>query len=40
MDEQVRLERIRATGLFRYTLIMEAADPTLNRRQRGALARE
>ncbi|MFE3852111.1 DDE-type integrase/transposase/recombinase [Streptomyces griseorubiginosus] len=40
MDEQARLERARAIGLFRYMLIREAADPTLNRRQRGALVRE
>jgi len=39
-EEQARLERARAIGLFRYMLIREAADPALSRRQRGALVRE
>ena len=39
-DEQVRLERARAAGLFRYMLIREAADPALSTRQRGAMVRE
>lgn len=38
-DEQARLERARQIGLFRYMLIREAADPSLSRRQRGALVR-
>src|ERR1700726_727845 len=36
-EEQARLERARAVGLFRYMLIREAADPALSTRQRGAL---
>ena len=39
-EEQVRLERARAVGLFRYMLIREAADPALSTRQRGKLVRE
>src|SRR5260370_34518174 len=39
-DEQARLERARAVGLFRYMLIREAADPALSTRQRGAMVRE
>jgi putative transposase len=39
-QEQVRLERARAIGLFRYMLIREAADPALTSRQRGALVRQ
>lgn len=39
-EDQTRLERAQAIGLFRYMLIREAADPTLSRRQRGALIRE
>jgi putative transposase len=39
-EEQARLERARAIGLFRYMLIREAADPALSRRQRGALVRQ
>ena len=35
-EEQARLERARAVGLFRYMLIREAADPALSTRQRGA----
>jgi transposase InsO family protein len=38
-EQQARLERARAIGLFRYMLIREAADPTLTGRQRGALVR-
>jgi putative transposase len=38
-DEQARAERARAIGLFRYSLIREAADPTLSTRQRGRLVR-
>lgn len=38
-DKATRLERARQIGLFRYMLIREAADPTLNGRQRGALVR-
>ena len=39
-EEQVRLERARAIGLFRYMLIREAADPALSSRQRGAMVRD
>jgi putative transposase len=39
-EEQARLERARAVGLFRYMLIREAADPALSSRQRGAAVRE
>src|SRR6201993_3611672 len=39
-EEQARLERARAVGLFRYMLIREAADPALTTRQRGAMVRE
>jgi len=39
-EEQARLERARAIGLFRYMLIREAADPVLSSRQRGAMVRE
>jgi putative transposase len=39
-EEQARLERARAIGLFRYMLIREAADPVLTSRQRGALVRQ
>ena len=38
-EEQARLERARAIGLFRYMLIREAADPALTSRQRGAMVR-
>src|SRR5260370_31390567 len=38
-EEQARLERARAMGLFRYMLIGEAADPALSTRQRGKLVR-
>ena len=38
-EEQARLERARAIGLFRYMLIREAADPALSTRQRGKMVR-
>jgi putative transposase len=38
-DEQARAERARAIGLFRYSLIREAAEPQLSTRQRGRLVR-
>ena len=38
-QEQVRAERARAVGLFRYSLIREAADPKLSTKQRGQLVR-
>jgi putative transposase len=38
-EQQTRLDRAREIGLFRYMLIREAADPTLSRRQRGAMVR-
>ena len=38
-EQQARLERARAIGLFRYMLIREAADPALSSRQRGAMVR-
>ncbi|MBO0819031.1 MAG: DDE-type integrase/transposase/recombinase [Actinobacteria bacterium] len=39
-EQQARLERARAIGLFRYMLIREAADAALTSRQRGAMVRE
>jgi putative transposase len=39
-EDQARLERARAIGLFRYMLIRDAADPALTSRQRGAMVRE
>jgi putative transposase len=39
-EEQARLERARAIGLFRYMLIREAADPALSSRQRGVMVRQ
>jgi putative transposase len=39
-EQQARLERARAVGLFRYMLIREAADPALTTRQRGAMVRQ
>src|SRR5579863_1796720 len=39
-EEQARLERARAVGLFRYMLIREAADPALSSRQRGKMVRQ
>ncbi|HEY5847810.1 MAG TPA: helix-turn-helix domain-containing protein [Microlunatus sp.] len=38
-EEQVRAERARTVGLFRYALIRDAADPALSTRQRGRLVR-
>ena len=38
-EEQVRAERARAVGLFRYSLIREAADERLSTKQRGRLVR-
>jgi len=38
-EEQVRAERARTVGLFRYALIREAADSALTTRQRGRLVR-
>jgi putative transposase len=38
-EEQVRAERARTVGLFRYALIREAADSELTTRQRGRLVR-
>jgi len=38
-EDQVRAERARAIGLFRYSLIREAADERLSTRQRGRLVR-
>ena len=39
-EEQARLERARAVGLFRYMLVREAADTALTSRRRGAMVRE
>lgn len=39
-EQQARLERARAIGLFRYMLIREAADPALSSRQRGVMVRQ
>lgn len=39
-DRRARLERARATGLFRYSLVQELIDPGLTPGQRGAMARE
>jgi putative transposase len=38
-EQQTRMERARAIGLFRYMLIREAADASLTSRQRGAMVR-
>ena len=38
-EEQVRAERARTVGLFRYALIRDAADPALTTKQRGRLVR-
>lgn len=38
-EEQVRAERARAIGLFRYSLIREAADSRLSTKQRGRIVR-
>ena len=39
-DRRARLERARATGLFRYSLVQELTGPELTPAQRGRLARE
>ncbi|MFL5913188.1 MAG: DDE-type integrase/transposase/recombinase [Gaiellaceae bacterium] len=39
-EDQVRAERARAVGLFRYSLIREPADPQLTTKQRGRLVRD
>jgi putative transposase len=39
-DDQVRAERARAIGLFRYSLIQSALDKQLSTKQRGRLVRE
>jgi putative transposase len=38
-EQQARLDRAREVGLFRYMLIRETPNPTLSRRQRGAMVR-
>jgi putative transposase len=38
-EERVRAERARAVGLFRYSLIRQAADKTLSTKQRGRVVR-
>jgi putative transposase len=38
-EERVRADRARAIGLFRYSLLREAADPGLSTKQRGRLVR-
>jgi putative transposase len=38
-EQQVRTDRAREIGLFRYMLIREAADPSLSRRERGVMVR-
>jgi putative transposase len=38
-EDQIRAERARAVGLFRYGLIRDAADPRLSTKQRGRLVR-
>ena len=38
-EQQARLDRAREIGLFRYMLVREAADPTLSKRERGAMVR-
>jgi len=38
-EQQTRMERARAIGLFRYMLIRKAADASLTSRQRGAMVR-
>jgi putative transposase len=38
-EDQIRAERARAVGLFRYSLIREAADKRLSTKQRGRLVR-
>ena len=39
-EDQVRAERARAIGLFRYSVIREAADRQLSTKQRGRLVRD
>jgi putative transposase len=39
-EEQVRADRARTVGLFRYALIRDAADPDLTTKQRGRLVRD
>jgi hypothetical protein len=39
-EDQVRAERARAVGLFRYSVIREAADEQLSTKQRGRLVRD
>ena len=39
-DKKARLERARATGLFRYSLVQELTDPGLSLAERGWRARE
>jgi putative transposase len=39
-EERVRAERARAIGLFRYSVIREAADASISTKQRGRLVRE
>jgi putative transposase len=39
-EDQVRAERARATGLFRYSVIREAAEVSLSTKQRGLLVRD
>lgn len=39
-EDQVRAERARAVGLFRYSVIREAAEVSLSSRQRGRLVRD
>lgn len=38
-ENQVRLDRAREIGLFRYMLIRQAADPALSKRERGEMIR-
>ena len=40
LDEHKRRERARAIGLFRYSVIREAADRQLSTKQRGRLVRD
>jgi putative transposase len=39
-DKKARLERARETGLFRYSLVQELAEPGLTAAERGRRARE
>lgn len=38
-EDEVRAERARAVGIFRYSLIRDLADPALSTKQRGRLVR-